>query len=399
MLEPKSISRMAATFGVVAATAGVAQQGEEIGIGVLLGFTGPIESLAAPMGTVVKLVTQEATESGVFLGGASVTSYLADTACTDNALAVASAERLLAAGVAGLIGGACSGATAAVLKNVAIPNGMVMISPGASSPNLSVMEDKGLFFRTVAPDDREGQVMADVLIDRGIRSIALTYANNDYGVGMSDAIVSAFEAAGGEVTINAAHEDGKADYSADVAVLAAAGGEVLVVAGYIDQGGLGIVRTALDLGAFDTFGLPSTMVGQSLVESVGPGLEGSFGQVAGNESQGLAMLAERAGDEVDGTLPYVAEVYDATALMILAMQAADSADPAHYGPKIWDVANAPGVKIFPGELARGLKLLAEGVEIDYVGGSEVELIGPGESAGSFREVEVRDGTFVTIGYR
>ncbi|MEV8468926.1 ABC transporter substrate-binding protein [Fluviibacterium sp. DFM31] len=381
------------------ATAGVAQQSDEIGIGLLLGFTGPIESLAAPMGTVVKLVTQEATESGVFLGGARVTSYLADTACTDNALAVASAERLIAAGVAGLIGGACSGATAAVLQNVAIPNGIVMISPGASSPSLSVMEDKGLFFRTVSPDNREGQVMADVLIDRGIRSIALTYANNDYGVGMSDAIVSAFEAAGGEVTIKAAHEDGKADYSADVAVLAAAGGDVLVVAGYIDQGGLGIVRTALDLGAFDTFGLPSTMVGQSLVESVGPRLEGSFGQVAGNESEGLAMLAERAGNEVDGTLPYVAEVYDAAALMILAMQAADSADPARYGPRVWDVANAPGVKIFPGELAKGLELLAEGVEIDYVGGSEVELIGSGESAGSFREVEVRGGAFVTIGYR
>ena len=40
-----------------------------------------------------------------------------------------------------------------------------------------------------------------------------------------------------------------------------------------------------------------------------------------------------------------------------------------------------------------------GTDIDYVGASGVELIGPGESAGSFREVEFKDGEIVTIGYR
>ena len=41
------------------------------------------------------------------------------------------------------------------------------------------------------------------------------------------------------MTINAAHEDGKADYSAEIGALAAAGGDRLVVAGYVDQGGSG----------------------------------------------------------------------------------------------------------------------------------------------------------------
>jgi branched-chain amino acid transport system substrate-binding protein len=47
---------------------------------------------------------------------------------------------------------------------------------------------------------------------------------------------------GGSVTINTAHEDGKADYSAEVGALASAGGELLVVAGYVDQGGSGIIQ-------------------------------------------------------------------------------------------------------------------------------------------------------------
>lgn len=377
----------------------LAAQNDEVRIGVLLGFTGPIESLTATMGNGVDLALREVTESGTFLGGAKATPIRADTGCIDNSLAVASAERLVANGVVGLIGGACSGATTAVLQNVAVPNGIVMISPGASSPGLSEIEDQGLFFRTVSSDAREGLVMADVLADRGVGSIALTYTNNDYGRGISEAISTAFEASGGVVTIRASHEDGKADYTADVATLAAAGGEVLVVAGYLDQGGVGIVRTALELGAFETFGLPSGMVGSSLIEALGPELEGSFGQVSGTESQGLSMLAEWAGEELDGTLPYVAESYDAAALMILAMQAAGSTSPEEYGPKIWEVANGPGEEIFPGQLAKGLQLLSEGREIDYVGASAVELIGPGESAGSYREVEIRDGAFVTVGFR
>ena len=93
--------------------------------------------------------------------------------------------------------------------------------------------------------------MSEVLMDRGITEVAVTYTNNDYGKGLADAIVTSYEAVGGEVTINAAHEDGKADYSAEVGALASAGGELLVVAGYVDQGGSGIIQAALDTGEID----------------------------------------------------------------------------------------------------------------------------------------------------
>ena len=109
--------------------------------------------------------------------------------------------------------------------------------------------------------------MADILTGKGIKSIALTYTNNDYGKGLAEAIAAAFTAKGGTVTINAAHEDGKADYSAEVAALASAGGDILVVAGYLDQGGKGIIQASLDTGAFSTFGLPDGMVGEALADS------------------------------------------------------------------------------------------------------------------------------------
>jgi len=389
---------------VAALTAGAAfadgHAVDEVKIGVLLGYTGPIESLAGPMAQGAELAMAEVTESGALLGGAKVTPMRADTGCIDNALATSNAERLIADGVHAIIGGDCSGVTGAILKNVAMANGMVMISPSATSPALSTVEDNGLFFRTAPSDAREGQVMAEILQERGIGSIALTYTNNDYGKGLADAFQAAFEEAGGTVTISTAHEDGKADYSAEVAELDAAGGDILVVAGYVDQGGLGIIQSSLDAGSFEQFVLPDGMFGQSLIDNIGSGLDGSFGQVPGTDSEGAATfvdLGNAAG--FDATSSFTAESYDAAALLMLAMEASGSTAGADIAGKVMELANAPGEQIFPGELAKALEIIRGGGDIDYVGASAVELIGPGESAGNYREYDITGGEVVTTGYR
>ena len=63
------------------------------------------------------------------------------------------------------------------------------------------------------------------------------------------------------------------------------------------------------------------------------------------------------------------------------------------------MANAPGEPINPGELGKALEILAAGGDIDYQGATGVELIGPGESAGSYREIEVKDGKNETLRFR
>ncbi len=377
---------------------------EDIKLGILIGFTGPIESLTPSMAGAAEAAIAEVNASGLLLGGSTVTAVRGDTTCAiDTAAATAAAERMVTADkVAAIIGADCSGVTGAILQNVARPNGIVMISPSATSPALSTAEDDGLFFRTAPSDAREGEIAADVLVERGVKSVAVTYTNNDYGKGLSEAIVNAFKAKGGEVTIVAAHDDGKADYSAEVGALAAAGGDILVVAGYLDQGGLGIIKASLDSGAFAKFMLPGGMVGDSLAPAVGPGLNGSFGQVAGADTSSpgmvaLAAIGATAGFDVNS--PYSTESYDAAALIMLAMQAAGSSKSADFAGKVMDVANAPGEPILAGELAKGLKLISEGVDIDFVGGSGVELVGAGESAGAYKEIEVIDGKQSTVRFR
>ena len=370
-------------------------------IGIILGFTGPIESLTPDMAAGAELAISEANASGNFLEGITLAPVRADSTCVDAGAATAAAERLVTGdNVIAIMGADCSGVTTAVASNVAVPNGVVMISPSATSPALSSIEDNDLFFRTAPSDARQGQVLADVVTERGVGSVAITYTNNDYGLGLADAFQAAFEAAGGTVAIVAAHEDGKGDYSAEVGALAASGADALAVFGYVDQGGRGIIQSSIDTGAFDTFILGDGMIGDSLTETFGGDIDGTFGTAPGSDSEGFAIFDAMAKDAgITGDGPYRGESYDAAALIILAAQAGGSVDRASIAANILNVANAPGEPINPGELGKALEILANGGEIDYVGATGVELIGPGEAAGSYRELEVVGGAFETKGVR
>ncbi len=374
---------------------------DEVNFGVLLGFTGPIESITPHMAESAELAWSEINESGLFLGGTTINAVRGDSTCIDSSAANAAAERMISSeDVVAIMGADCSGVTRSVLENVAMANGIPMVSPSATSPAFTTFDSEGMFFRTAPSDARQGEVIAELLTERGVSSVAVTYTNNDYGRGLSDSFAEAFTGMGGTVTINDSHMDGRGDYSAEVGALAAAGGEMLVVFGYADQGGVGIIQTAIELGAFDTFVLGDGMRGQSLIDTIGPDLDGSIGVSPSADGPGMDMfleLAEAAG--VNGSGSFAGQSYDAAALLALAAQAAGEATPEGIAANIMNVANEPGEEIMPGELARALEILAEGGEVNYVGATDVELIPPGEAAGTYEEYVIEGGAFTRVQMR
>ena len=372
----------------------------DVKVGVVLGYTGPLESITPTMAGSAEMAMAEVNASGKFTLG-NLVSVRADSTCTDAAAATSAAERAVTAdGIKAMVGADCSGVTGAILQNVARANGIGMISPSATSPSLSTAEDDGLFFRTAPSDARQGEIMADILTGKGIMRVAVTYTNNDYGKGLADSFAAAYAAKGGTITLSAPHEDGKADYAAEVGALASAGGDLLVVAGYVDQGGKGMIQGSLDAGAFSKFYLVDGMYGDSLISSIGAPLDGSFGALPGIDNEGSAKFKELAAAAgLDGTSAFAPESYDAAALIAMAMAAAGSIESKDWTTKVMDLANAPGEPILPGELAKALELIAAGTDIDYVGATGVELVGPGESAGSYREYEIKGGKFETVQYR
>jgi len=335
------------------------------------------------------------------LGGETITPIRGDSTCIDSAAAQTVAEDLISQGVAAIMGADCSGVTGAIATNVAVPNGVVMISPSATSPGLTTLDDKGLFFRTAPSDARGGQILADITKDtkvsnKSIGSVAVTYTNNDYGKGLADVYEAAAKAHGIKVTIVAAHEDGKADYSAEVGTLASAGGDAVAVIGYLDQGGKGIIQGSLDSGAFDTFIFSDGMIGDSLTDTFGKSLNKSFGSLPGSTGKGAGVftkVAKAAG--IDSSGPYTGESYDAAALIVLAIQAGGSADRGSIAKNVMAVANGPGKKIYPGQLKKALDLLAKGKAVDYEGATGVYFTDVGEAFGSFLDKEVKGGKFKT----
>ena len=369
---------------------------QDIKVGIILGFTGPIESLTPAMAASAELAFKEASDSGSLLSGSTIIVERADSTCVDSAAATSAAEGLVSGGVNAIMGADCSGVTGAIATNVAVPNGVVMISPSATSPGLTDLDDNGFFFRTAPSDARGGQILADITKDRAVKSIAITYTNNDYGKGLADVYEAAVKAHGITVTTVTSHEEGKADYSSEVATLASAGGDAVAVLGYLDQGGGMIIQGSLDAGSFDTFVLSDGMIGDSLTDRFGDALNKSFGSLPGSTGAGASTFADVASAAgINSSGPYTGESYDAGALLVLAMQAGGSAERSSIQKNVMSVANAPGTKIYPGELKKALDLLSEGKEINYEGATAVEFTEVGEAFGSFLEKEINDGKFST----
>ena len=116
------------------------------------------------------------------------------------------------------------------------------------------------------------------------------------------------------------------------------------------------------------------------------------------DSPGAAKFSDMAKANGFAAGPFAPESYDGAALICWRCSLhifRQQVFKAH----MMGVANAPGEKIFPGELGKAMKLLSEGKDIDYVGASAVELVGGGESAGNYAEIEIKGGKNVTVGYR
>tara|TARA_B100001057_G_scaffold243007_1_gene243316 strand:- start:57 stop:1211 length:1155 start_codon:yes stop_codon:yes gene_type:complete len=366
----------------------------EIKIGIILGFTGPIKSLTPAMANSAEIAFKEASESGSLLDGKAIKVIRADSTCKDTSAASVAAKKIISQGVKAILGGVCSEVTETILLESAVPNKIVMISPAATSASLTSLEDKGFFFRTTPSETRGGQILADITKDKRIKKVAITYANNDYSKDLAKAYKAAVESHGLEVTIIASHENNKEDYSSEVATLASAGGEAVAIIGYPDKGGKGIVQASIDSGAFDKFILSDRMIDQSLLDEFGNQLKKSFGYISGSSGKraGFFNRVAREGG-IDVSYPYTGESYDAAALIVLAIQAGGSADSISISKNIIAVANEPGIKIYPGEIKKGLDLLSKGKKIDYEGATGVNFNLLGEAKGSFLEQEVKNRKF------
>jgi branched-chain amino acid transport system substrate-binding protein len=256
-------------------------------------------------------------------------------------------------------------------------------------------------FRTPPSDAYQGEVLARLIKSKGIDNIAITYVNNDYGKGFADALSAAFTAQGGTVAANEAHEEGKADYRAELGSLSASGSQALVILAYANGSGQTILRQAVESGNFKTLIGGDGMVGNEALTGIDPAaVEGMIATKPGTpQIPGTALFAKAATDAgLDPTAVYAPQAYDAAFLLALAIEKNGSAARDGLSAALRDVATAPGEVILPGEWKKAVDLIKAGTDINYEGATgPVDFDDNGDVPGTIVEMTVKDGKFVEVG--
>lgn len=400
MINVNKFVGLAAAAAILAATPALAA---DVKVGILGDITGPIEALAGPIVKAAQQAFSDVNAQGGILDGKLVV-VTGDSAC-DPSVAGPAADKLVNTDqVVGIVGAFCTGATIGAATAAGIPGGVVMISPSATAPALTTLDDKDLVFRTAPSDAFQGVKLADLLIQKGIKSVALTYVNNDYGKGLADVFKATYTKEGGTISADVSHEDGKADYRAELGQLAAGGDKNLVIIAYASGSAHTILQQAVEAGDFDTYIGVDGVIGDDLLKGIDPAAVN--GHLFATRAGAYTGDGAAAFDKNEAALKndkgqydtYVPQAYDAAFLLALAIEKNGKADRAGLSQALRDVATAPGEKILPGEWKKAVELIKAGKDIDYEGASgPAEFDKAGDVDGIIVEVDVQDGKFVEVG--
>ncbi len=397
------ILKKSLTLGVAISALALAApaMAQDVKFGFLGGFTGPIESLTPPIFEGAKLAASHVNAQGGIVGGKLV-FVSGDTTCADATAAANAADKQVnSEKVSAIVGALCSGATISAANNAAIPGNVVMISPASTSPSLTPLEDNDLVFRTAPSDAYQGDVLARLILSKGIKEIAISYVNNDYGKGFADALAASFKENGGKVAASEGHEEGKADYRAELGSLAATGTQNLVILAYASGSGQTVLRQAVESGDFTTYIGGDGMVGDEALTGIdAKAVEGMIASKPGSPevagSNVYASLATAAN--LDPTSIFAPQSYDAAFMLALAVEKKGNGDREGLNAALRSVSSAPGEVILPGEWEKAVALLKAGKDINYEGASgSHEFDAAGDVPGTIVEMVVKGGTFIEVG--
>lgn len=209
----------------------------ELKLGTLMPLTGQLASLGPDMQKGAKLAVDEintATATTML----KVTEFDEDDKTSDSAAITGTFDKLVGEGVTAIAGPCCSGVTGALLDK-AIQNQIVIASPSATSPSLTLSRadpTNGGYFWRVAPSDAiQGKVISSVITDAGVKTVSIIYVNNAYGTGLKSVFTSTFGAANIK-TAQSYNEQNTGDFTAQVTAACAQKADALVIFGYIDDG-------------------------------------------------------------------------------------------------------------------------------------------------------------------
>src|SRR5437762_6449823 len=359
-------------------------------IGTLLSLTGGL-ALFGPGDTKgANLAVEEINKAGGVLGQ-KIEIYNEDDQ-TDSTAALAAATKLITQNhVDAIVGAQFSGGSLSSIK-FAGDNGVVMVSPSATSVKLSDLTvTNGWFFRTISSDRLQGSVAASYLgTNQSFKYAAAMVINNPYGIGLGAIFKQKFEALGGGHVVNTTVviPEKQADYSAALTQLFASNPQVVYFVAYPDTG-LTVMKQweqqrGSHAGAWDkqwvfSEGLQDQVFVDQLHDpAVGVDVTKLWGTAPAAPVSSLYNdFVSRYKARYTNQTPqlYASHTYDAVYLIALAAQKAGAVDGASIKAQLRAVSgglSTGGTVINGGQWSKALTTLAAGTAVNWEGASGSE---------------------------
>lgn len=119
---------------------------------------------------------------------------------------------------------------------IAEKNKVVMISPGASNPNVRNAGD--YIFRNYLSDEFEGKIMADYIFSKlSLKKASLIHVNGDYGIGAANAFKKEYERLGGSIVFTDSYSPGTSNFKTMVIKIKESNPDVVYIIGNPSENG------------------------------------------------------------------------------------------------------------------------------------------------------------------
>lgn len=391
-----TIAKLVVAIALILLPSACQSSGGGLKIGTLLSITGDLSQFGSSMQDGASLLVKTVNACGGVLG--KPVELISEDDQTQPAAGAAAMSKLTEVNrVSGVVGATGSGVSSAAV-DIAVRNQAIQISPSSTSPVFTERAKKGdfqgLWFRTAPPDTFQGQALAKLAQTKGFQSVAILAINNDYGKGLVQSFIPAYEAGGGKVVNRdkpVFYPPNASTFESEVAAAFAGNPDAVLLVAYPETGSL-ILKAAYQQGLIGkktqilvTEGMKETKIANLAGKNAAGQYiaTGIIGTAPNTRGPALATFRDRyqAAYNREPSV-YVPNTWDAAAVLVLAAEAAKSTDANAIKNKIRDIANPPGEDVT--DVCQALSLIRQGKDINYQGASgSVDFNAFGDVTGNY----------------
>ncbi|CAB3632901.1 MAG: branched-chain amino acid ABC transporter substrate-binding protein [Achromobacter pulmonis] len=328
MKQAFRLTPVIAALGVAAGLAfSAGAQAQTIKIAVVGPTTGPVTQYGDMVREGVDTAVERINAAGG-VNGKKLETVVIDDGCEPKQGPVA-ANRVVNSKIGFVVGHVCSGATIAA-ADIYNNEGVVMITPSATSPALTDGKNYEFIFRTIGRDDQQGPAAAKFILDKiKPKKVAVLHDKQSYGQGIATAVKNDLEKGGVPVAIFEGINAGDSDYSAVITKLKGEGVDFVYYGGYHPEMGL-LLRQAAEQGVKAKWMGPEGTGNPDINAIAGDAVEGMLLTLPADFTQNAAnaeIVKAFAAKKRNASGAFQMTAYAATQVIADGIKGAGSEDP------------------------------------------------------------------------